>query len=215
MNKLSQRLMSLVEYTEKSDSLVDVGADHGYLSAYLVKNNLVKKVIASDVNLSALNNAFNTFKRENLDIETILSDGLENISLEDINTLVISGMGTKTILHILEDKRVPKYINKLILQTNNDYHILRSKLNEKGYFLESETILKEKNKWYITMKFIKNFKRNDQRTIKYGYLNNEEYKKYLIKKQKEILKKIPITSIIPKLKTFIHFIKLKNAIKHK
>lgn len=215
MNKLSQRLMSLVEYTEKSDSLVDVGADHGYLSAYLVKNNLVKKVIASDVNLSALNNAFNTFKRENLDIETILSDGLENISLEDINTLVISGMGTKTILHILEDKRVPKYINKLILQTNNDYHILRSKLNEKGYFLESETILKEKNKWYITMKFIKNFKRNDQRTIKYGYLNNEEYKKYLIKKQTEILKKIPITSIIPKLKTFIHFIKLKNAIKHK
>lgn len=215
MNKLSQRLMSLVEYTEKSDSLVDVGADHGYLSAYLVKNNLVKKVIASDVNSSALNNALNTFKRENLNIETILSDGLKNISLEEINTLVISGMGTKTILHILEDKRVPKYINKLILQTNNDYHILRSKLNEKGYFLESETILKEKNKWYITMKFIKNSKRNDQRTIKYGYLNNEEYKKHLIKKQKEILKKIPITSIIPKLKTFIHFIKLKNAIKHK
>ena len=46
--------------------------------------------------------AIKNIKSHNLKIETVLSDGIEKVNLDGINTLVISGMGTKTILHILD-----------------------------------------------------------------------------------------------------------------
>ena len=116
MNKLSNRLKAIVKFVDQKDSIVDVGCDHGYLSIYLVENKLVKKVIASDINQNALNSAINNIKKSNLDIETVLSDGIKDVNLKGINTLVISGMGTSTILHILSDSNKLKNINKLLLQ---------------------------------------------------------------------------------------------------
>ena len=104
MNKLSNRLNAIAQFVDKKDSVVDVGCDHGYLSIYLKEVIKVKKIIASDINQNALNSAINNIKKSNLDIETVLSDGIKDVNLKGINTLVISGMGTSTILHILSDK---------------------------------------------------------------------------------------------------------------
>ena len=180
MSKLSKRLESLALLVDKKDSIVDVGCDHGLLSIYLVENKLCKKVIASDVNQNALNSAIKNISLRKLDIETVLSDGIEQVNLKGINTLIISGMGTSTILHILSDDNKLKKINKLILQSNNDHELLRSELNRKGYFLEKEVVLKDKGKWYVTMLFVKSNKVNTNRVIKYGYLNNDEYNLYLV-----------------------------------
>ena len=129
MNKLSNRLKAIAKFVEKKDSVVDVGCDHGYLSIYLKKVINVKKIIASDINQNALNSAINNIKKSNLDIETVLSDGIKDVNLKGINTLVISGMGTSTILHILSDSDKLKNINKLLLQSNNDHEDLRKNLN--------------------------------------------------------------------------------------
>lgn len=212
MNKLSNRLKAIVKFVDKKDSIVDVGCDHGYLSIYLTENKLVKKVIASDINQNALNSAINNIKKSNLDIETVLSDGIKDVNLKGINTLIISGMGTSTILHILSDSSKLKNINKLLLQSNNDHEDLRRKLNKKGYYLEDETYTFEKSKWYVTCKFIKSNDKNDEDVIKYGLLNNNEYNEYLLKYEENIIKKIPWKSFKVKIKAILKYNKLKKTI---
>lgn len=195
-----------------TDSLVDVGCDHGLLSIYLISEKLAKKVIASDVNQSALNMAIKNIAKYKLDISTILSDGLDNVDVKDINTLVISGMGTSTIIHILDNQEKIKNITKLIIQSNNNHEELRTHLNEIGYYLEDETYTLDNKKWYITCKFIKSSKKNDQDTLKYGLLNNEEYNKYLLNHYQNIYKRIPLTSIVSKASYHKLITNLKKAI---
>ena len=136
MIKLSKRLQVLADFVESSDYVVDIGCDHGLLSIYLKENKKCMNIIASDINENALKNAVINIKKRNLNIETVLSDGLEKIDIEKVNTIIISGMGTSTILHILEDKDKLKGINKIIIQSNNNHDILRFKLNEIGYYLD-------------------------------------------------------------------------------
>ncbi|MBQ8659589.1 MAG: SAM-dependent methyltransferase [Bacilli bacterium] len=213
MNKISNRLKILTEFIEKNDQVVDVGCDHGYLSIYLKANNLCKKVIASDINKNALSGAIKNVKNSGLDIPVILSDGICDVDLKGINTLIISGMGTSTVLHILEDDKKLKKIAKLIIQSNNDHELLRRSLNKKGYYLENEVIIFDKGKWYVTCLFVKKDVTNSESEIKYGYLSNSEYNKYLVNYHKSIIKKIPLTSIKKRYNKYLEIKKLKKAIK--
>jgi tRNA (adenine22-N1)-methyltransferase len=212
VNKLSNRLKAIVKFVDKKDSIVDVGCDHGYLSIYLVENKLVKKVIASDINQNALNSAINNIKKSNLNIETVLSDGIKDVNLKGINTLVISGMGTSTILHILSDNSKLKNINKLLLQSNNDHEDLRRNLNKIGYYLEDEIYTFDKGKWYVTCKFVKSLQTNTEEVIKYGLLNNNEYNEYLLKYEENIVNRIPWSSFKAKIKAILKYNKLKRTI---
>lgn len=212
MTRISKRLKAITSYVAKDDKVVDVGCDHGLLSIYLIENNLVSKVIASDVNENALKNAISNIEKRNLHIKTVLSDGIEKIDLKDINTLIISGMGTSTILHILHDNKKLKKINKLIIQANNDHYILRENLNEKGYYLKEESYTYDKNKWYVTSLFVKSDNKNTIDVLKYGFLNNEDYNDYLLKKNYEILKKIPFSSFKAKFNRFKEIRNIKKTI---
>lgn len=215
MTKLSKRLHSLALFVNNQDCLADIGCDHGYLSIYLKENNLVKYIIASDINQNALNSAISNINKRNLDIPTILSDGLNNIDTTNLNTLLISGMGTNTILHILNNKNKLKPIKKLIIQSNNDYELLRKELNNLGYYLEKEQYTYDKGKWYLTTLFIKSKKKNTLNEIKYGYLNNPEYNQYLIKQEYEILKKIPFTKLKIKIQKYLNIKHIQKAISKK
>ena len=98
MIKLSPRLKKIAKYVDDFSNIVDIGCDHGLLDIYLVQTNKNIKVIASDVNENALNNAINNIKKYNLDskITTILSNGLDNIDTTNIDTMIIAGMGSHT-----------------------------------------------------------------------------------------------------------------------
>jgi len=195
VSSLSKRLKTITEFLNKDDSLVDVGCDHGLLSIYLIENNLVKKVIASDVNANALSSAINNISKANLDIETVLSDGIREVDLNGINTLVIAGMGASTIRHILSDGDRLKNIDKIITQSNNDHEMLREFMNKIGYYLDNELYVLDKGKWYVTSSFVKSNKKNSKSIIKYGLLNNKEYNQYMIDSKEAILDKIPFSSI--------------------
>ena len=194
MTNISKRLKSIVSFVEKNDSLVDVGCDHGLLSIYLVENNLVKRVVASDINKNALNSAIDNISVRDLNIETVLSDGIKSVNLDGIDTLVISGMGTSTIMHILDDTSLLENIEKIITQSNNNHYELRKYMNDIGYYLNDELYVYDKDKWYVTSCFIKGNQKNDEATLKYGYLNNEDYNKYIVQKYEEIIKRIPESS---------------------
>lgn len=209
---LSLRLKEIASLIKKEDNVIDIGCDHGYLSIYLAKMGC-SKLIASDINSNALNNAIANIKKEKLEnkIETILSNGLENIDTQDYNTLIIAGMGTSTILKILNNKDKLKNIEKIIIQSNNDLFSLRKAMNNKGYIINQELVVLDKNKYYVIIEFINGVHKYNYSELKYGPIlikgnDHKDYFHYLLTKNINILKKIP------KLKILIR-IKIKKQIK--
>lgn len=146
----SLRLHTIASFIEYEDKVADIGCDHAYLSIYLTENSLCEKVIATDINKNALQIAIKNIKKNNLEnkIKTYLSDGLKNVDDYEIDTLVISGMGTNTILQILNN--IEKFsIKKLVLQSNNDLPTLRNSLRKRNFYLQKEKVIYEKKHFYV------------------------------------------------------------------
>lgn len=213
MNSL--RLKTIASFISKKDKVVDIGCDHAYLAIYLIKKQLCQKVIAADVNQNALNNARKNIQKEGLSqkIPTVLSDGLEKIDQQEINTIVLAGMGTSTILKILS-KMEKEVIEKLIIQTNNDCYLLRKSINELGYFLEEEKTIYEKGHFYIIGKYKKGKKNlkpqelyfglfDEKNRDYYNFLNNELRTLYLKISWKHFKKKIKLAYKLRVLKKYL------------
>lgn len=190
---LSIRLKSIIPFLSASDKVVDIGCDHAYLSIFLYENKICQSVIATDINENALETAKKNIRERNLPIRTVLTDGLKNISIKDYDTIIISGMGTNTILHILSDKKKLEHVKKIILQSNNNRVELREKMNKRGYYLEDEKIVYDNKKYYITMLFVKSDKLNTKEEIKYGIIKeeNRDYYNYVIASYENIIAKLP------------------------
>lgn len=198
---LSRRLQTIASFLEKRDKVVDIGCDHGYLGIYATQKKLVQSIILTDIKESALDMARKNVENSKLNIPLVISDGLENISQDSINTIVISGMGTSTILHILSNKEKLVNVDKLILQSNNNLDTLRKEVTSLGYKLINEATVLDNDIWYVVCLFKKDidddikFSTTDQldsETIKYGLIKKDkkEYYQYLMANQKEILKKL-------------------------
>ena len=187
---LSKRLQAVATLVDIKSRVIDVGCDHAYLDIYLTQNN-DNKCIATDINKNALEQAKKNIKKYNLEdkIETKLTNGLTDINVKDNDNIVISGMGTYTILEILKTNNLS---NTLIISSNNNIDILRKEVINLGYYIDSEIFIIDKNKPYIIIKFIKGIKKYSKLDILLGPIlkNNIEYKKYFIKKYKNILNNI-------------------------
>ena len=179
---LSLRLKTIASFVQKEDKVIDLGCDHGYLSIYLSQNIGCAQVIASDVKQSALASAITNIKKANLDnkIETVLSDGLENIDTQNYDALVIAGMGTSTILDILGKEDKLKNIKKLIIQSNNDYYKLRKEITKKNFYINNEKIVYDKGKYYLIIDFRRGKAKYNYKELLYGpiLLKNKENKEY-------------------------------------
>ena len=190
---LSLRLKKIVSLLDSQDKVVDIGCYHGYLGIYAIREKLVKSIILTDIKESALSMARKNVKNSNLDIPLIVSDGLNNINASDINTVVVSGMGTSTILHILNNKEKLVNVTKLILQSNNNLDTLREEVTKLGYQLTDEITVNDNNIWYVICLFKKNENpKLDDITRKYGLLkkDKQDYYEYIINSKKDILKKL-------------------------
>lgn len=211
MNKISNRLLSLSKYISKHDKIIDIGCDHALLDIYLVKNKIVKNIIVSDISYKALEQGKKNIEKYKLtkEIETKIGNGLEVLKEEDnVDTIIISGLGTSTILDILNNNYLNK-INKLIIQSNNDHYKLRKNIVSLGYKIDNEEALEDKNKNYINIVFTKGNKLYSENELKFGtkkMLNKNYYYEQLIKKQKNILHNITDENKIKEIKKDIKYL---------
>ena len=208
---INKKLKAIASFINTQDTVVDIGCDHAYLAIYLKENKLCKNVYASDINENALNIAKHNIKEHNLDIETILSDGFKNIANTNIDTAVISGMGTNSILDII--RYAPQNINKYILCSHNNLDILRKKLYEHKLYIESEIAIYEHKKYYVIMLVTKNYQKENRLSLKYGRSNDKKYLSYLLKKEQEVLNRIPKSKFKKRLKHLKNIWDLKVLIK--
>ena len=182
MIKLSLRLKSLAEFINDNSNMVDIGCDHGLLDIYLIQTKKNIKIIASDVNKNALNNAKSNIKKYKLEnkITTVLSNGLDNIDTSNIDTIVIAGMGSHTIAGILYNnlKKI-KNVNRLIIQSNNDLDFLRYKVTKIGYYIEREKLVKDAGIIYTIIEFKKGYRLYNKKQLYLLYDNRNILKSWL------------------------------------
>lgn len=197
----SLRLLAIASLIDKGSSVLDVGTDHAYLPIILSQNKKCKSIIASDVSSNALKIAKDNLKKYHIDdVKLILSNGLDSIN-EDYDTIVLAGMGTSTIIKILENKKLP---NTLIISSNNDLYKLRKFMNKIKYKIKEEIVILEKNKYYDIIKYQKGNEKLSYFKKMYGKSNDKKYYKYLLTKEKNIFKKVNLFKKLNLLKNIIY-----------
>ena len=167
---ISNRLKTVASFVLDNSYVIDVGCDHALLSIYLVKNKKNIKVIASDINEKPLMGAKENIKKYNVE-DKILVKQMNGISDIDnrIDTIIISGMGTSTILDILfSDIKKLDNIKRIIISSNNDYYKLRSNICKNGFIIVDEEIVYEKGKYYPIIVFEKGRRKYSYLDLSYG-----------------------------------------------
>lgn len=222
MIKLSPRLKQIANYIEDNSNMVDIGCDHGLLDIYLLQNKKNIKIIASDVNKNALNNAKNNIKKYKLEdkIKTILSNGLDSIDTTNTDTIVIAGMGSHTIAGILYNNlKKLKNVNRLIIQSNNDLDFLRYKVTKIGYYIVKEELVKDAGIIYTIIEFKKGYRFYTKKQLYFGpYLLKEnsalfrEKCEQELKKLKQFYPKIPKSHYHHRYKTYSRIKILKKIL---
>lgn len=214
INMISNRLKSLVKYVDTNDKVIDIGCDHALLDVYLVKTKIVNNIIVSDVSSNALEQGINNIKKYNLEdyIDARVGNGLEVLrDTDNVDTIIISGMGTSTILEILNNKYLYN-VKKLIIQSNRDYYELRRDVVKLGFVIKEEEVIEDNGKIYINIVFIRGIKNYSLEELKYGtnnMVNKELYYESLIDKKTKILNCITDESLRNTLKEEIRFLKRK------
>ena len=146
------RIEAIYSFIDLKDRVVDVGCDQAKLGIMLAKTNI--KSIASDISINVIKRAKEDINKLGLGeyIDLRVSNGLSNIKNGEADTLVLSGMGTHTILEILNNTNLR--FKKIITISNNYHNILRTKMNDLNYKIDKEIIIKENNKYYNLIEFI-------------------------------------------------------------
>ncbi|MGN1358076.1 MAG: class I SAM-dependent methyltransferase [Bacilli bacterium] len=215
MIKLPKRLEAIANIVPLNSNIIDIGCDHGLLDIYLCQKGISQKIIASDINKSALSNAIANIKKEKLErsIETRLGDGLNTIKESDqIDTAIISGMGAHTIVGILKNNlNTLKKINTIIIQSNTKNYFLRKEITKLNYLIADEKIVKDKDKIYIIIKFIKGKRKYSRKELYFGpILLKENSKLFQEYQHKELEKLLLLQKIIPKNKIIDRYKILKE-----
>ena len=213
MIKLSKRLLSIANLVNDNSKVVDIGCDHGLVSIYLAMNKQNISIIASDINQNALDNAIKNINKYHLEdkIKVCLSNGLDNIN-DEIDTIIISGMGGHTIVDILTNNQEKLHtVNNIIIQSNNDIEYVRRKIVKLGYYIKKEELILDKNIYYTIILFTKGKKKYTNKEYYFGpILLKENSKIFIERKNKEYTKLLNIKNNIPKRKLLIRLKILKE-----
>ncbi len=176
------RISSIYSFISLNDKVVDVGCDQAKLSIMLSKRKQYS--IAADISENVIKKAKEDIK-DNKYIDLRISNGLENIKNNEADTLVLSGMGSYTIVEILKNTKLR--FKKIITISNNKHYYLRKNMLDLNYIVDKELIIKENNKYYNLIIFKEGNMQYSEEELLIG-LNHQdniiyrEYLKYLYNK---------------------------------
>ena len=152
--QLQPRLQLLADMVPEGCRLADVGTDHGYLPVYLLQRRRIRGAVAADIGTEPLAHARRT--AEAYDVEGIdfrLCDGLRDIAPDEVDTVVIAGMGGETIITILEGAAWTKDgAHTLLLQPMTKAADLRYWLAVNEYSFTEERLVWDKNYLYPVLR---------------------------------------------------------------
>ncbi len=154
---LSERLQAVASMVTPGSRVCDVGCDHGFVSIWLVEQNVSPRVLAMDVRVGPLGAAGRHVAQRGLEplIETRLSDGLHNYDIGEADSLICAGMGGRLMMRILgEEKAKTDSFTELILQPQSEIMQFRTWLREQGLRITDEKMVEEDGKFYPMMRAV-------------------------------------------------------------
>lgn len=190
---ITPRLKCIIDNTH-GNKIADIGTDHAYIPIYLLENNLAKQVIASDIKKGPADIAKENIKKHNLNIDIRIGDGLSVLEKDEVDTVIIAGMGGQLISEIINSRQDISRSCNLILQPMNAQYELRKYLIDNNFTITNEDIAIEGFKVYNIMN-VKNgtqdkFKDDIEYHIPKYLINHKYYKNLYNKKHREFLKVI-------------------------
>lgn len=218
--KLSKRLSLIASLVDDNSILADIGCDHALLDIYLSKNNVIKKAYACDITDGALSQAkknIELYDAKNIYLRK--ADGLKALKKSDnVDSVVISGLGNKTIIDILsKGKDILVNVKTIIIQSNTKVNEIRKYLTKNGYIISYEKLILDRNIIYTIIKFTKGYKKYSNKELLFGpyLLKNKDnlFNDLMDKKQedyKKILRKIPRIKIYKRFNILIKIFLLKK-----
>ena len=151
-NKLPPRLEAIARLVPEGCRLADVGTDHGLLPVRLLENGVIQSAVASDLRPGPLSAAKNNARIAGVEnIRFCLCDGLDGISSDEADAVVIAGMGGETIAGILERTPWVRRDKTLILQPMTKPEILRKALEGMDLRIERERLVSDSGRIYSVM----------------------------------------------------------------
>lgn len=143
---MNKRLQCIYSHVPPGIGVIDVGTDHGYLPVALAKHSYPGKLFASDINPGPLQAAKRSARQSGVSerICFLLCDGLELCPPNEIDCIVIAGMGGDHICGILDraewcmDER---YL--LILQPMTRAEVLRYWLSYNEFEILAEDLVED------------------------------------------------------------------------
>ena len=135
----------------------DVGSDHGKLMIALFKSGKITKGYAIENKKGPYQRLVKALEAEGLidKIVPLFSDGIEDLPPE-VKNIVLAGMGGDLIIKIL--KKHPeklKLVSTIIVDAHGAVAKVREEISQMGYIIADEKMIKEDDKFYEIIKFIR------------------------------------------------------------
>lgn len=133
---LDNRLALCADFVRDGAKVADIGTDHAYLPVWLCRIGKCPSAVAADINPDPLKRGIETIEHYDMSnkITARLSNGLQNISSNEADDIVIAGMGGELIANIMQDCNFAKDSTKhFILQPMTRSEMLIKWLCENGY----------------------------------------------------------------------------------
>ena len=195
---MSNRLDTIISLVPKCDVVADIGTDHAYVPIQLIKKGIASECIACDLRKGPLDIAKKNIQQNGLDnkIKTRLGGGLQVLNHNEVNCVIIAGMGGVLIKNILEEGKEKLSRDTIIIAQPNIYQDkLRQWFYQNGYDIYNEKLVLEDKKMYTIMCAKRVCTKRKVDEIKY-YIGDNLYK--------EPLYKMYLCNMINKYKRALH-----------
>ena len=151
MATLSKRLQAVAAMVAPCKSLADIGSDHAYLPVHLIGSGTVSFVVAGEVKPGPLAAAMHTVAAAGMEdrISVRKGDGLQVLQPDEVEAVVLAGMGGSAIRGILSrSPAVTASLRRLICQPMSGAAGLRQWLLHNGWRLVREDLVLEDGRLY-------------------------------------------------------------------
>ncbi|MBQ8188261.1 MAG: SAM-dependent methyltransferase [Lachnospiraceae bacterium] len=186
--ELSVRLQAVADMVSKGRRVADIGCDHGYVSIYLCRQRQCEKVIAMDVKKGPLERAKANIQRYGLSeyIDVRLSDGTKALHSGEVDTLLMSGMGGRLTIRILEEGFAELgHFEELVLQPQSELFMVRAFLRQQGIQIVDEQMVIDDGKFYTVIKAQPSAELSIREAKKYAQIVEDYFGPVLLRKRPE------------------------------
>lgn len=192
---ITPRLKCIIDNTD-GRKIADIGTDHAYIPIYLIENSMADYVIASDIKKGPADIAAANVLNHNLEdkIDVRLGSGMSVLKENEVDTVIIAGMGGQLISEIIDADISKARQFKFVLQPMNAQYELRQYLIKNGFKITHEDIAVEGFKVYNVLNVVSGEQAEFENDIEYHIpkylIGHKFYNELYEKKHREFSKVI-------------------------